>query len=76
MVQSGAARRVQKQTSKPEPETQSFNHVVTEYHFCWHLATLDLLWCENQQEGEVGQDVGDGDNSQTQDHRPGVQNEH
>ena len=59
----GAAKKVQTQTSKPEPETQSFNHVVTEYHFCWHLATLDLLWCENQQEGEVGQDVGDGDNS-------------
>ena len=27
-----------------------------------NLAALDLLWCENQQEGNVDQDVGDGHN--------------
>jgi len=35
-----------------------------------HLAALDLLWCENQQEGNVDQDVGDCDDGETQDDRP------
>ena len=36
-----------------------------------NLAALDLLWCENQQEGNVDQDVGDCDDGETQDDRPG-----